>query len=63
ASYTQRGNSVRFGPVSATRMACPDMTFEDQGSRILRQPATISGFGNRITLSNSQGSIELVQAR
>ncbi|MDP9422793.1 MAG: META domain-containing protein [Pseudomonadota bacterium] len=63
ASYTQRGNSVRFGPVAATRMACPDMTFEDQGSRILRQPVTISGFGNRITLANSQGSIELVQAR
>ena len=63
ASYTQRGNSIRFGPVAATRMACPDMSFEGQGSQILAQPVTVSGFGNRITLSNSRGSIELVQAR
>jgi heat shock protein HslJ/uncharacterized membrane protein len=63
ASYTQRGSSVRFGPVAATRMACPDMTFEGQGSSILAQPVTVTGFGNRITLSNSRGSIELVRAR
>ena len=63
ASYTQRGNSIRFGPVMATRMACPDMTFEGQGSQILAQPVTVSGYGNRITLSNARGTIELVQAR
>jgi len=63
ASYTQRGNSVQFGPVASTRMACPDMSFEGQGSRILGQPVTVSGFGNHITLTNSRGTIELVQAR
>lgn len=63
ASYSQNGNVVNAGPVMATRMACPDMTFENQGSRILEQPMTVSGFGNRITLSNRNGSIELVQAR
>lgn len=63
ASYTQRGNTVRFGPVAATQMACPDMTFEDQGSRILQQPVTISGFGHRVTLANARGTIELVRAR
>ena len=44
-------------------MACPDMGFEGQGARILAQPVTVSGYGNRITLSNDRGSIELVQAR
>ena len=63
ASYTQTGSSVRFGPVAATRMACPDMAFEGQGSQILAQPVTVSGYGNRITLTNARGSIELVQAR
>ena len=63
ATYTQTGNSIRFGPVAATRMACPDMTFEGQGSRILGQAVTVSGYGGRITLTNSRGSIELVQAR
>ena len=63
ATYTQSGNGVRFGPVAATRMACPDMTFEQQGSQILAQPVTVSGFGNRVTLSNARGSIDLVQAR
>ena len=63
ASYTQRGNSIRFGPVAATRMACPDMGFEGQGSQILSQPVTVSGYGNRITLTNARGTIELVQAR
>ena len=63
ASYTQTGNSVRFGPVAATRMACPDMTFEGQGSQILARPVTVTGFGSRITLSNDRGTIELVRAR
>jgi heat shock protein HslJ len=63
ASYTQNGNLLDAGAVMATRMACPDMTFENQGSRILEQPMTISGLGDRITLSNRNGSIELVQAR
>jgi heat shock protein HslJ/uncharacterized membrane protein len=63
AGYTQSGNMVTAGAVIATRMACPDMSFENQGSRILEQPMTISGIGNRVTLSNSRGSIELIQAR
>ena len=63
ANYTQVGSIVSIGPIAATRMACPDMAFENQGSRILQQPLTISGLGGRITLSNDRGSIELVQAR
>ena len=47
----------------ATRMACPDMSFESQGSAILPQPMTISGIGNQLTLTNGAGSIELVRAK
>ena len=61
--YTQAGSILSIGAIAATRMACPDMGFENQGTRILQAPVTISGFGGRITLSNSNGSIELVQAR
>jgi heat shock protein HslJ/uncharacterized membrane protein len=62
-NYTQVGSIVSVGPIAATRMACPDMAFENQGSRILQQALTLSGFGNRITLSNDRGRIELVRAR
>jgi heat shock protein HslJ len=62
AGYTQTGNVVDAGAVMATRMACPDMTFENQGSRILEEPMTISGVGNRLTLTNRAGSIDLVRA-
>ena len=61
--YTQAGSILSVGPITATRMACPDMAFENQGSRILAQPLTISGFGGRITLQNDRGRIELIQAR
>ena len=63
ANYTQVGSILSVGPVAATRMACPDMAFENQGSAILRRPLTISGLGQRFTLSNDQGTIELVRAR
>ncbi len=63
AGYSQSGNVLNVSAVMATRMACPDMSFENQGSAILMQPLTISGLGDRITLSNARGTIELVQAR
>ena len=63
AGYSQSGATLNVGAVMATRMACPDMTFENQGSAILERPMTVSGVGQRITLSNSRGSIELLQAR
>jgi len=48
--------------VTATQMACPDMSFESQGSRVLGRPMTVSGFGNHLTLTNSNGTIDLVRA-
>jgi heat shock protein HslJ len=60
--YTQNGNVVNSGAVMATRMACPDMTFENQGSAILEAPMNISGVGNHLTLTNRAGSIDLVRA-
>ncbi|MDV3257680.1 MAG: META domain-containing protein, partial [Sphingomonas sp.] len=63
AGYSQAGNVLSVGAIAATRMACPDMSFENQGSEVLSRPVTISGCGDRLTLSNSRGSIELVRAR
>ena len=62
ASYTQSDNILDAGAVMATRMACPDMSFENEGSAILAQPMTIAGGGDRLVLSNRAGSIELVRA-
>ena len=63
AGYSQNGNVLNVGAVMSTKMACPDMRFEDQGSTILMSPLTINGIGDRITLSNARGSIELVRAK
>jgi uncharacterized membrane protein/heat shock protein HslJ len=62
AGYSVSGNVLNAGAVMATRMACPDMSFETQGSAILALPMTIAGTGNRMVLSNGAGSIELVRA-
>ncbi len=43
-------------------MACPDMSFETQGSAIMALPMNIAGSGNRMILSNRAGSIELERA-
>jgi heat shock protein HslJ len=62
ASYSQQGATLTTGPIMATRMACPDMSFESQGSKVLSRPMTVSGFGNHLTLTNSNGTIDLVRA-
>lgn len=63
AGYSQSGNQLNVGAVMATRMACPDMSFENSGSRVLEAPMTISTTGDRLTLTSSGGSIDLVRAR
>jgi len=63
ANYSQAGDTITAGPVMATRMACPDMSFETQGSAILSQPMRMAwSGGDRVTLSNSGGSIELMRS-
>jgi heat shock protein HslJ len=59
--YSQSGNVLTFGPLAATRMYCPEpaMSFENQGGAILAQPVTISSSGDRMTLSNAVGRVEL----
>lgn len=62
AGYSVAGSVLTAGAVMATRMACPDMSFETQGSAILARPMNISGGGDRMQLSNSAGTINLVRA-
>ena len=63
AEYRQTGDMVTAGPVIATRMACPDMRYENQGSAILSRPMRINwNGGDRLTLSNDAGSIEMVRS-
>lgn len=62
AGYSQNGNMLTAGAVMATRMACLDMSFEDAGSRVMALPMTISANGPRLTLSNANGSIDLVRS-
>ena len=38
------------------------MNFENQGSRVLAKEITVSGFGNHLTLTNANGTIDLVRA-
>ena len=63
AGYSVTGSTLSAGAVMATRMACPDMSFEDQGSAVLAQPMQVSGAGDDLTLSNRAGTIALRRAR
>ncbi len=63
AAYRVTGSELRASGVATTRMACPDMQAEMQASRIMAQPMTLSESGDRLTLSNALGTIELIRAR
>ena len=60
-SYSENGNVLTVEPMAATRMFCPDpaMSFENQGGSILSQPVTVTSNGDRMTLGNPKGRIEL----
>ncbi len=61
-TYSQTGNTLDVGALAATRMACPDMRLETEGSAILDQVMTVAVTGrNRLTLSSNAGTIELVR--
>lgn len=63
ADYEQSANVLDLGPVMGTKMACPDMSFEIQGGTILGQPMTMNwSGGDRLTLSNAAGRIELTRS-
>lgn len=62
AGYTQTGSTLDAGALIATRMACPDMSWENQGSAVLDQLMTIEWFDNhRIALNSSAGRLDLVR--
>ena len=57
-SYSHDGRTLIANRLAATRMACPDMRFEDQARRILADPVTAAwSGGDRLTLSNPAGTI------
>lgn len=59
-SYRVQGQTLTAGPIAATRMACPDMSFEDEAGRVLSQPVALHwSAGDRLTLSNAAGTVVL----
>ena len=63
--YLQRGGTVSMRNLAVTRMACPEpaMSLEGQALGILSQPVIASWTaGDRLTLSNASGRIDLVRA-
>ena len=61
--YRVTGSTLATPALAMTRMACPDMGFESEGARVMGQPMTISESGDRLTLSNRAGTIDLIRAR
>lgn len=62
--YRLRRNIMTTGAMAMTEMACigPADQFEHWGLSILQEPMTVSDpTDDRITLSNSRGSIELAR--
>ncbi len=62
AGYTQTGSTIDAGAIIATQMACPDMSWENQGAAVLDQLMQVNALGpNRVMLTSSAGSIELMR--
>ncbi len=61
--YRVTGSTLTASALMMTRMACPDSGFEVEGTRIMGQPMTLSESGDRLTLSNRLGTLELTRAR
>lgn len=60
ADYVQRGSIIDPGVVIATRMACPDMSYEYQGTTVLQQDMLATWSGRAaLRLSNRGGTIDL----
>lgn len=58
--YSQSGTTLDVGALVSTRVACFDMSFENQANAILDQVMTVAVVGrNQITLSSTAGTIEL----
>ena len=62
-NYRVTGSTLTTPALTMTRMACPAMQDEMQGTRIMGQPMTLLESGDRLTLSNRLGAIELIRAR
>lgn len=59
-AYAVSATTLSTGPLAATRMACPEMFFEREATRILAQPVELTfGPGDRLTMINAAGSITL----
>ena len=63
AGYSVYGATLSAGAIMMTKMACPNGSFEAQGIAIMAQPMKLTESGDRLTLSNRVGTIELVRAR
>jgi len=64
AGYTQTDSTIDAGAVIATRMSCPDMSWETAGTAVLDQVMQVSALDpNRLTLTSRAGSIELIRRR
>lgn len=58
--YNVADMTLTAGNLAMTRMACPDMSFETQATRILAQPVQLSMLpGDTLAMSNAAGSITL----
>lgn len=58
--YVVTGDTLSAGALGGTRMACADMTAEQNATKVLAQPITLDwASGERLTLRNALGSIVL----
>ena len=62
ADYVQRGTIIDAGPVMATRMACPDMSYEIEAGAVLEPPMVANWTGpSALRLSSPGGTIDLAR--
>ena len=63
AGYSVQGSTLRAGAVMTTRMLCENNNLEERALAVMARPMTIAESGERLTLGNGAGTIELTRAR
>ncbi|GAA4000831.1 META domain-containing protein [Sphingomonas humi] len=64
APYALAGQLLSVGAVAATRMTCPDMSFETAGLQALALPFEVEPIGtDQLVLRNALGTFNLARAR
>ena len=62
-SYTQEGNTLTFGPLASTKMACPNLKQEQEFMSALQSARSVEATHMRLVIKDEEGTPVLTLRR